>query len=367
MKKLLFILTLFASLAASSQCPSCWVFLPTMNGNTGITTPPTGTVVRTEAEAFDTYSSITPTVNNDADASLYYVLYSTVGGYGDYTINTAAAGTHAMTFRVLTTSGSQFFVKNSAGFTIATVNASGNPGWQTISGVNVTLGAGSQKIEIVSNSTSLSINWFTVDNSLTSNTSYYTFINFSNEFFITQSPWTSGVSIWNTLKPQEPPIATVNGVTKTLINDHLLSFGRTIVNTTAWTGSFTAPTPNIDGAGVFSNNTLYKGWKGPNGSRVKITNLDPTKTYDFWILANTQPFENTTVNFTVTGNNTATTGNIVTANNYGSSVSYPDWRTDPALAKVTNITPDGSGNVIITGNLINGPFVSMSVIAYKQN
>jgi hypothetical protein len=220
MKKLLFILTLFASLAASSQCPSCWVFLPTMNGNTGITTPPTGTTVRTEAEAFDAYSSITPANNIDADASLYYVIYSTVGGYGDYTVNTAASGTHAMTFRVLSSSGAQFFIKNSAGTILATVNVSSNPGWQTISGVNVTLASGPQKIEIVSNSSNLSLNWFTVDNSFSANTNYYTFINFSNEFFISQSPWTSGVSIWNTLKPQEPPIATVNGVTKTLINDH---------------------------------------------------------------------------------------------------------------------------------------------------
>jgi hypothetical protein len=364
MKKILLIISTLITLTASSQIK---FFMPIVNGSTTSSPPPTGTVQKIEAEAFDTYSSITPVANNDADGSLYYVIYSTVGGYGDYTVNTAASGTHAMTFRVLSTSGAQFFVKNAAGTVIATVNVSSNPGWQTISGVNVTLAGGSQKIEIVSNSTSLGINWFTVDNSLPATPTYYTFINVTNQFESSPSPWTTGISIWNTLNPTESQIATVNGYTKSLINDHLLSFGRTIVNTTAWTSSFVSPAPVTNGAGVFDNLILDKAWKGPNGSRFKITGLDPTRTYDFWILANSQNADNSTVNFTVTGNNSATTGNVVTASNYGSSVSFPDWKTDPALAKVTGITPDGSGNIIITGNLVSGPIVPVGAIIYRQN
>jgi hypothetical protein len=363
MKKLFLIISTLVSLAASSQTFFAGVIPPTAPP----VIPPTGAIVRTEAEAFDAYSSITPVSNIDADASLYYVIYSTVGGYGDYTVNTAAAGTHAMTFRVISTSGAQFFVKNNAGTTLATVNVSSNPGWQTITGVNVTLANGSQKIEIVSNSTNLAFNWFTVDNSFTANTTYYTFIDFTNRDESPPSPWTTGVSAWNALNATETQIATANGYTKNLSNDHLLSFGRTIVNSTAWTQSFASPFPNVNGAGVFDNLVLDKGWKGPNGGRFKITGLDPTKTYDFWILSNSQPFENSTVNFTVTGNNTLTTGNIVTVNNYGNSVSYPDWRTDPALAKVTGITPDVSGNVIITGNIISGPILPINAIVYKQN
>jgi hypothetical protein len=363
MKKLFFLISLFISIAASSQMK---FLMPVINGTVS-GPPPTGTTIRTEAEAFDTYSSITPINNLEADASLYDVIYSTVGGYGTYTITTAASGTHSISFRLISPGGAQFFIKDGSGTTLATVNVpNGNSNWQTVS-TSVSLGSGSQTIKLVSNSTDLSFNWFEIDNSLPPSTVYYTYIVFKDVFEGAPSPWTSGISIWNNLNATTTQISTANGYTTNLHNDHLLSFGRTIVNTTAWTQAFNSPGPATNGDGVFDNLILDKGWKGPNGSRVKITGLDPARTYDFWVLANSQPYESTTVSFTISGNNSATTSSISTANNYGSSASHPDWKTDPALAKVTGIMPDASGNVIIQGNLVLGPFVPISVIVYKQN
>lgn len=324
--------------------------------------PPAGTTVRTEGEQFDQWSGITVYANNDADASLYYIGFGAAGQWTDYSIN-PAAGTHNISVRVSTNAGGGNFYIKSGATTLATLTAPAGSPWTTLTGT-ITLTAGIQILRIESAINDLNINWFEIDNSYTPNIPGYAYLNLCNQYQSSPSPWVTYISQWNTENSDSSQIQSAGGWTQSLHTWRLRNIGWSFTNVTALSGTGGGQQPSTNGDAAFDNLVVSTIWKAPNGAQVKFTGLDVSKNYDVFILPNSASYEPNTVSFTANGVTSAAKN---TASNYGSSAAYPNWENDPALARMSAVVPNGSGEIIITCNLISGTYVPMAAIILKQN
>lgn len=359
MKKLLILLILPLLLIPPSTHSQVQFFM--VDKSSGVP-PPAGTTVRTEGEQFDQWSGITVYANTDADASLYNIGFGAAGQWTDYSIN-AAAGTHNISVRVSTSAGGGNFYIKSGTTTLATLTAPAGAPWTTLTGT-ITLAAGLQTLRIESAINDLNINWFEIDNSYSPVYARYAYLNLCNEYQSSPSPWVTGLSQWNTMGATASQITTAGGYSKALQTYRLTQSGWTFVNVSALISTGGGQQPSTNGDAAFDNLVVSTIWKAPNGAQVKFTGLDVSKNYDVFILPNSASYEPNTVSFTANGVTSAAKN---TASNYGSSAAYPNWENDPAFARVSAVSPNASGEIIITCNLVSGTYVPIAAIVIKQN
>lgn len=145
-------------------------------------------------------------------------------------------------------------------------------------------------------------------------------------------------------------ISTTNGVTKTNLvkDDGTTATTIGITNLSGWTGYENAPNSG-SGTGVFPDFIEGTDWVFNNGAQLQISGLTIGAQYKFYFLSNTDSWRPSVVSFTVAGITSSTVNNGA---NIGSSTTYPDWETDPALVSVTFTA--SSTTATITCNVISG-------------
>lgn len=168
---------------------------------------------------------------------------------------------------------------------------------------------------------------------------------------------------WNTLlNTGGTAVTTAGGINATSLKN---SNGTTttvgFTNVTALNG--TRSVPNGAGNGVFPDFIETQAWEFPNAGQVKFTGLDNAKQYTVYVHGNAQNWESGSISFTVGATTSSTLAS--TASNVGNATTYPNWETDPALIKITNITPT-SGTITITVNVISGLGMVDAIVLKQQ-
>jgi hypothetical protein len=367
----LLILSLLVSTAAFSQVQ----FFMIDNSSAGGPAPST---IRTEAEAFEAYNGISPQANDDATGgSLYDLGYVNATDWAEYSVNLASSGSHNMKLRVAAGEGTVTVTVSVGGTTQGTFtvnNTGGYSSWVDLSQAITFTSSGSQTVRLTFSGSGINLNWFEIDNSYPPSISRTWVMNF-NSFFGNNPTYQSGVDVWVNLRPassaDESDIQAGTRSYTNIVTKRLLASTVGFSQISGAIGSASSPSPATDGDGVFPNSVLQKCWKYATGSSFKITGLTTSKTYNVYILSNAQTYEAASVGFTGNSvtfyvNDGGTTATINTSANYGSSATYPTFLTDHALMKGSNIAPNGSGEITITGTA-SANYVPVNAIVIVEN
>jgi len=138
------------------------------------TTTPTATT-RIEAEKYTSMSGVGTETTTDTDGGLN-VNSLAANDWMKYTVSVSATGTYTLNFRVASSWGGSFEIRNSSGTVLKAVSVPKTGGWQTWRTISaaVPLVAGSQTIQIYVKGSGWNFNWFEIGTGTTSTTTAVT-------------------------------------------------------------------------------------------------------------------------------------------------------------------------------------------------